>query len=332
MGELRKAPAGWYDDGSGNPRYWDGDAWTDPTPPEPKGATIPASDWVAPTTGAPGAETVPTAPAPTTVAVARAPATSEAPAPKTRRPNALSITALALAVIGLISLYIPILSVVGSVLLTIALALSIVSFVLRGREWSALTAMIVSIVGIVLTLVSLVVIAATDTVPAIMSELNVPSAEATEDAADPSPEAEPIEEPPLGLITPASATATFGETILWDDGVGMSVSQPEPYAPTEFASGASLPNNVVFTVTITNGSDASIALLPYSEVTSGGQPATIIFDFLDSGEEISIEPSSVLEPGQSISWREAWSVADPNAMTMTNSPTVDHAQVSFTNQ
>ncbi len=120
--------------------------------------------------------------------------------------------------------------------------------------------------------------------------------------------------------------------MLWDDGVGMSVSQPEPYVPTEFASGASLPNNVVFTVTITNGSDASIALLPYSEVMSGGQPATIIFDFLDSGEEISVEPSSALEPGQSISWREAWSVADPNAITMTNSPTVDHAEVSFTNQ
>ena len=128
-------------------------------------------------------------------------------------------------------------------------------------------------------------------------KLPVATAEATQDEADPSPEPEPIEEPPLGLIPAASATATFGETMLWDDGVGMSVSPPEPYVPTEFASGASLPNNVVFTLTITNGSDASIALLPYSEIMSGGQPASIIFDFLDSGEEISAEPSSVLEPG-----------------------------------
>ena len=120
--------------------------------------------------------------------------------------------------------------------------------------------------------------------------------------------------------------------MLWDDGVGMSVSQPEPYVPTEFASGGSLPNDVVVTLTITNGSDASIAMLPYSEVTSGGQPTTIIFDLLDSGEQIGAAPSGALEPGQSVSWREAWSVADPNAITVTNSPTVDHAVVSFTNE
>lgn len=154
---------------------------------------------------------------------------------------------------------------------------------------------------------------------------------------DPEPTAEPdeIEDPVKGdfpgMIAPASPSVAFGQIMAWEDGVTMTVTPPEPYVPTDFAQGGGA-SNVVFTLTITNGSPGSIGLLTYSRVTSAGQPGSIIFDLLDSGEEISVEPTGVLEPGQSVTWREAWSVADPNTISMVDSPTVDHVEVTFTNE
>ena len=339
MGEPGKAPAGWYEDGTGSLRYWDGGAWTEHTSPRLDDAPVAASEWTVPGTPAPAERAAATAsepagvltpdtPAPAAQAVTTA--TADASPSNPRRPNALSITALVTAVIGFVFLYVPVLSIVGSVLVTGALVLAIISFALRGVEWSAIAAMAVSIIGIVLTIVSVILVATMTTVPETLNELDVATTEPTEEEAEPAPDPEAGGALPP-IVRAASASVGFGETMFWDDGVGMSVSQPEPYVPTEFATGATLPTNVVFTLTITNGSDAAIDLLPYSEVSSGGQPTSIIFDFPPTGEEIGAAPTSVLEPGQSASWKEAWSVADPNAITMTNSPTLDHAQVTFTN-
>ena len=57
MSDPTRAPAGWYEDGSGGRRYWDGDAWTQyvapasetvlspPVGPEPATtAVLPAGD------------------------------------------------------------------------------------------------------------------------------------------------------------------------------------------------------------------------------------------------------------------------------------------------
>src|SRR5690349_149058 len=41
MSDPTKAPAGWYEDGSGGRRYWDGEAWTQYTAPADATATTP---------------------------------------------------------------------------------------------------------------------------------------------------------------------------------------------------------------------------------------------------------------------------------------------------
>ena len=42
-------------------------------------------------------------------------------------------------------------------------------------------------------------------------------------------------------------------------------------------------------------------------------------------------PSTVILPGQSVTWKEAWSVADPNSLTMQIAPSWDYENAVFTN-
>lgn len=111
-------PAGWYDDGSGRQRWWDGTQWTD--------------QFAAPATTA--------APAPATVAE---PVATSRP----KKPHVLSYIALGVAAVGFIFACIPGALVVGWILLPIAFILAIVALFLQGAKWPAITGLIVAIVG-----------------------------------------------------------------------------------------------------------------------------------------------------------------------------------------
>lgn len=122
MTDPNNAPAGWYDDGSGGQRYWDGNQWTDQTA---SGATITATAPQAPTTADTG------------------------PKPTATKPHPLSFVALAIAVIGFIFACIPGALIAGWVLLPIAFILSLVALFLQGKKWPAITALVLSVVGTV---------------------------------------------------------------------------------------------------------------------------------------------------------------------------------------
>lgn len=112
------APAGWYDDGSGRQRWWDGQQW---------GSF--AGDA---STSAPVATAAPTSPA-------------DADAKKL---NVLALVAAIVAVIGFIFACIPGALIVGWILLPIAFVLSIVSLFLKGdKRWLGIVGLVLSIVG-----------------------------------------------------------------------------------------------------------------------------------------------------------------------------------------
>jgi hypothetical protein len=116
-------PPGYYDDGTGQQRYWDGQQWADvaATPQAQATATIP------PAQVSPYAQAAP---------------------PK--QTNVLGIVALCVAGVGFIFACIPGALIVGWVLLPIGFILAIVALFLKGKGKSlALTALIVSVVGTV---------------------------------------------------------------------------------------------------------------------------------------------------------------------------------------
>lgn len=340
MSGPNTTPAGWYDDGSGTGalRYWDGDVWTEHTAPGPAATAAPDPvDVVAPVVTeppVPAGDTQPYGPAVTQpTQPAYAAATSEgtvltdAPAPAPNgKPHVLAIIALAVAAIGFIFACIPGTLVVGWVLLPIAFVLSIVALFLKGAKWPAITALIVSIVGTIVGAIVFFTVVSTSFTEAF-DEVDDAIAEASELAEEPADEGDAAEEP----APPAVGNLAFGDTMIYEDGVELTVSAPEPYTPGEFAAGADQAANLVFTLTITNNSTENLDPLPFPQVSSGGQESSQIFDITGDGAEIGLPPTNVILPGESVTWTSAWSVADPNSLTMQVSPGIMYEDAIFTN-
>lgn len=169
-------PAGWYDDGSGRQRWWDGQQWgnfaDETVVPAPATTNIPAAF----------AATTPVGAAPVGVAPA---GVAPVAAPPTKL-NVLALVAAIVAVVGFIFACIPGALILGWVLLPIAFVLSIVSLFLKGdKKWLGIVGLILSIVGsIVGVLVFIGVVAA-----------SVDSAFSGGDTTVTQPESEDAEEP-----------------------------------------------------------------------------------------------------------------------------------------
>lgn len=161
---------GWYDDGTGQQRYWDGAQWTEHTAPLAQPATNASSDAVASagTTQqasagtAPGASVSPAAtiPSPSTAAANAQPVSAsptDAPTPPSaphKRRNVLGLVAFIVAVVGFVFACIPGALIVGWILLPIAFILSIVALFFKGQSKAlALTGLILSVVGTIVAFI-----------------------------------------------------------------------------------------------------------------------------------------------------------------------------------
>ncbi|MFE6736820.1 DUF2510 domain-containing protein [Microbacterium sp. NPDC057650] len=156
-------PAGWYDDGSGRQRWWDGTQWTEHFAPV-EAAPVPVFEppYVAPAPqlqqsyqagnplvapGYPGGQ-----PYAASASFATAPVT----APAARRPSALGWVALAVSVAGAVLACIPPIFGVGLLVLLAGIVLSIIALVRPGARWPGVTGIILSAVGALAVLTTLV--------------------------------------------------------------------------------------------------------------------------------------------------------------------------------
>ncbi|MBM7503899.1 DUF2510 domain-containing protein [Agromyces aurantiacus] len=353
MTDPANPPAGWYDDGRGALRYWDGTQWTEhtaPLAPADQGATAaypatPADQTPTAVYGtAPLADQAPTqqysaqpyGAAPSGAAAYGTTTTmSPPPAPgaggEPSGPNVVGIIGFVVAVVGFVFACIPFVQVVAWILLPIGFILSIVGLFLKGRKWPAITGLIVSIVGAIVGAVVAAVVVFN--VFGQLVDSGVIQEEIREglesEFGTPVP-TESATEAPEESVAPTEGLA-FGDTMEWEDGVTMTVSAPEPFTPSDLAAGADQAEDLVFTLTITNGSTENVQPVVLSTLSSGGTEATRIIDVGAEGGQVGIPPTTPILPGESITWQEAWSVADAGSLTMQTAPSFSYETVVFTN-
>ncbi|MFC4138817.1 MULTISPECIES: DUF2510 domain-containing protein [unclassified Microbacterium] len=154
-------PAGWYDDGSGRQRWWDGAQWTEHYAPV-EAAPVPVFEppyvaddaaagrqWSLSSTG-PATSGYPGAQLP--VAYGSVPAEAAA-----RRPSVPGWVGFGLSIAGLVLACIPPVVGVGLLVLLAAIVLSIIALVRPGARWPGVTGLIVSAVGVMIAFVVLFV-------------------------------------------------------------------------------------------------------------------------------------------------------------------------------
>lgn len=170
------------------------------------------------------------------------------------------------------------------------------------------------------------------------------SAPAAEPVSDPAPSQSAVQASPPIVAEPVDpvdereddrTSLKFGDVYTYtisttgEEAASISVSEPVPFTPSEYAYGATFPTNLVFTVAVTNTGTDNLDLFAYSQVLSGGKEGSGVFDSGNPLGEILGPPSLLLQPGQSISWLEGWSVADPADISFQIAPSFDYATAIF---
>jgi hypothetical protein len=219
--------------------------------------------------------------------------------------NGLAISSVVLGGVGLLLCWI----FLGGILALVGLVLGIVALVRkRGSRLLAIIGTAVSGLALVISVIVTIVtfVAAASAIDQITESL-----ESTSSSQAPSTEAED------NSAETTTENVAFGETVTYDDGLAVTVSAPEPFTPGEYAAGADQAAAVVFTITITNGTDANFdPTLAYPSVASSGVEGSSVYDSDASLDQ----PSTAVPAGQSVSWRAAFSVADPAQLILEISP------------
>ena len=170
-------PAGWYDDGSGRQRWWDGGRWTDD---------------FAPALGAVGQSSPSGRVSPAGRVASAGPVSSAGSLSLSKGPGApvLGFVGLGLAVLGTVLACIPAVFGIGVVVLVAAFVVSFIGLFRKGAaKWPSIVGMILSVVGGVVGAVVVVV--------PLLASVQGPAVPPTDVPTSASPE-EPSELPSAG--------------------------------------------------------------------------------------------------------------------------------------
>jgi hypothetical protein len=155
--------------------------------------------------------------------------------------------------------------------------------------------------------------------PDVYAEWTEYCANVGEDSATPS------EEPPT-----APANPTFGETYTYENGLAVTVSPPQPYAPSDSAAvgDPAPPNFVAFDITVTNGTQANYDPAMFTAtMQSGSTEGQQVFD---SANGIGGTPTTTLLPGRESQFRMAFGATDPNDLVLEVAPGFEYESAIFT--
>ncbi|WP_226531741.1 DUF2510 domain-containing protein [Microbacterium paraoxydans] len=197
---MSTTPAGWYDDGSGRQRWWDGQQWTEhfapeaatPSEPEASATEAPAvagQEYGAPAqpaAGYPGS--APSSPGDYATTTSAYPAASPYAQPGQDAPRKISVlglVGLGLSAIGTILAFFPLIGFVGFILLGAGFIVSLISLFLKGKKWPGIAGLILAVVGTIIAVVMFFVFVFAVAQTASQELDNLPSAFPSSEATDP---------------------------------------------------------------------------------------------------------------------------------------------------
>jgi hypothetical protein len=141
----------------------------------------------------------------------------------------------------------------------------------------------------------------------------------------------PTDEPTPEESTSQEITGKFGQTVTWNDGIAVMISKPRAYHPSEYAAGGTK-NNVVFTVTLKNGTGKRLDPSGFStKLADSVGEADEIFDTGNLPEA----PQTSMRAGKSVTWKIAYGLHQKGmtGLTMEVNPVMDfdHTTAIFEN-
>jgi hypothetical protein len=144
----------------------------------------------------------------------------------------------------------------------------------------------------------------------------------------PSP-ASGVNRPASTTTTPPPANPQLGQTYTYENGLAVTVGQPQPYTPSSSAAGAdpALPA-LLFPITIVNGSTENYETSSFSTtLQSGNQEASKIYD---TANNVGSAPSTPTLPGREAAFQIAYAVTNPADLVMQVRPEFDYTAIIFT--
>lgn len=129
---------------------------------------------------------------------------------------------------------------------------------------------------------------------------------------------------------PPAVNPQFGETYVYENGLEVTISAPQPYAPSEYAfvGEPAPPAFVVFDITVTNGSQTNYEPGIFSvTLQSGSVEGEQVYD---SANGVGGTPSTTLLPGRDSVFRMAFGVTDPDDLVLEVTPGFDYESAIFT--
>lgn len=297
MTTPNNTPAGWYDDGSGRQRWWDGRQWGN------------FADEMS-------------APARTTTA---APLAFADGGPK-KKLNVLALVSAIVGAIGFIFACIPGALIIGWILLPIAFVLSIVSLFLKGdKKWLGIVGLVLSIVGTIVGVVVFLGVIATAADEAFGGGDTTVSQ--PDDSGDDEPaDEEAVEEAPAAApqgtrdnpFPVGSAISNSDWTVIVNsvnpDGNAI-VSEANQF--NEAAPAGSHYEIVNYTVTYTGAESAYSAEVTVDVVTSGGNVVNSFDNFVALSDEFGFEE---LFTGATVTGSQAFLIPDGQTILVRVSP------------
>jgi hypothetical protein len=106
------------------------------------------------------------------------------------------------------------------------------------------------------------------------------------------------------------ARISFAETVEYEDGLALSVSEPEEFTPSTNAITGGEREFVRFAVRLVNNSNKRV--VPSEVFVSVESAGGAGGDVIDRRNNLSGPPSRAVGPGDTIAWEQGFGVLDPN--------------------